>query len=193
MKLGRTGAPCLQVPNIPFSVGTASEPMDSLRGLHDAKLTGAMTAEIVLNESCDPEIDGYEPPSGDFRRSYARKGDSRAFLRRFAPQPRRWLHVPRASHKVLQLPIGPPIARVLSLLLDPAFRTLQVRQQFGSRVGWMPVGAVPRFVLDVVPTVVARKAGPFRHLNFPATSEHRTSSLFGDLQRKRRIAATPPA
>ncbi|MBY3003950.1 hypothetical protein [Rhizobium leguminosarum] len=39
------------VPEIPFAVGAAGKPMDSLSGLHDAELSDVMAFPVILYES----------------------------------------------------------------------------------------------------------------------------------------------
>lgn len=150
MKFGLPGAARSGVPNVPLSVRAACEPMDGLRGLHDAELSGAVAPEVILNEGRNAEIDGDDPPRWDIRCPQARKGDPSTILGRLAPQIHRRVNTSDTRHEVLQLPIGPTIGRVLSVFLNPTLSALDVRAQLRGLIGRVPMGAVPSFTLEMV-------------------------------------------
>ncbi|MBB3461076.1 hypothetical protein [Rhizobium sp. BK377] len=101
MQFGLPGAARSGIPNVPLAVGAAGEPMDSLRGLHNAELTGAVAAEIILNEGRNAKINGDDPPRWDFRCPQTRKGNPSAILCRLSPQVHRRVNTSQPCHEVL--------------------------------------------------------------------------------------------
>lgn len=82
MKLGLPGAARSRVPNIPFAVSAACEPVDGLRSLHDAEFAGAVAPEVILNEGRNAKINGDESTRGDVRSPQTRKGNPSTMLSR---------------------------------------------------------------------------------------------------------------
>lgn len=151
--------------------------MDCFCGLHNPKLSGAVTAKIILNEGCDAQINGDDPLSGNARCPQTRKGNASTILRRSAAQVHCRIYSASAREQILQLPIGCLIGWFMPMVVDPPLSSPNIRPQFGCLVGCVPMRAVPRLMLNVVAAMISCHALAFCGLSKTSTTGYNTSLL----------------
>lgn len=137
-------------PHVPTLMRSAGKPMDSLRGLHDAKFADTMAPVVILDEGADGDVAGQEALweySFLSNPCYRYAGSA---SRREALEVHRGLCRSGRPKRVLQPKFGLQNGGVRQVRRDPLFGSSHVGPEFVGGIARMPMGAVTGLALDMV-------------------------------------------